>query len=174
MTNTSPLSKNVLATTGGVVVAAAIGFAGTDVSSRWFRSLKKPPFNPPDWVFPVAWNLLYATIAGTTALTIRDLEEAESSDEEANSDEMSERDQYVALLATNLALNATWPWIFHRAKALRTATVVSTALTATAAELTCRTWRMNKKRGALLAAYPAWGALATALNVWITRENRSG
>lgn len=96
-----------------------------------------PPFNPPDWVFPVARNLLYATIAGTTALTIRDLEEAESSDE------VSERDQYIALLATNLALNATWPWIFHRAKAL-------------------------------LATYPAWGTLATALNVWITRENRSG
>ncbi len=172
MTNTSPLSKNVLATTG-VVAAAAIGFAGTDVSSRWFRSLKKPPFNPPDWVFPVAWNLLYATIAGTTALTIRDLEEAESSDE-ANGDDVSERDQYIALLATNLALNATWPWIFHRAKALRTATVVSAALTATAAELTRRTWRVNKTRGALLAAYPAWGTLATALNVWITRENRSG
>nr|WP_284501040.1 tryptophan-rich sensory protein [Bowdeniella massiliensis] len=43
-----------------------------------------------------------------------------------------------------------------------------------AAELTRRTWRVNKTRGALLAAYPAWGTLATALNVWIMRENRSG
>ncbi|SEA48795.1 TspO and MBR related proteins [Bowdeniella nasicola] len=136
-------------------------------------SLRRAASSPPPLSALLGRTLLYATIAGTTALTIRDLEEAESTDE-ANSDEMSERDQYVALLATNLALNATWPWSFHRAKALRTATVVSTALTATAAELTRRTWRMNKTRGALLAAYPAWGTLATALNVWIMRENRSG
>ena len=29
----------------------------------WYASLKKPFWCPPDWLFPVAWSVLYPTIA---------------------------------------------------------------------------------------------------------------
>ena len=29
---------------------------------EWYLTLKKSPLNPPKWVFPVAWTLLYTLI----------------------------------------------------------------------------------------------------------------
>ncbi|MDR9407007.1 MAG: TspO/MBR family protein [Spiribacter sp.] len=28
----------------------------------WYAALAKPPFTPPDWLFPVAWTLLYISM----------------------------------------------------------------------------------------------------------------
>jgi len=31
--------------------------------NEWYRNLKKPTWNPPDWLFPIAWSILYLIIA---------------------------------------------------------------------------------------------------------------
>ena len=34
----------------------------------WYSMLQKPSFNPPNWVFPVAWTTLYVLIASSAYL----------------------------------------------------------------------------------------------------------
>ena len=145
-----------------VLAAAGVALAGTDVNSLWYRRLPKPPFQPPDWAFPVVWNVIYPTLAATTALTIADL-----GDDETGSDNPAQRRTYTALLGANLALNAAWPWVFHHRRSLVGTTVVSAGMTVTAAELVRRTAQANPWRAGALALYPAWGVLATAINGWI-------
>jgi len=31
-------------------------------SSAWYKSLRQSPLTPPNWVFPIAWTILYALI----------------------------------------------------------------------------------------------------------------
>lgn len=33
----------------------------------WYRSLDKPRWTPPNWMFPLVWTLLYAAIAFAAA-----------------------------------------------------------------------------------------------------------
>ena len=47
-----------------VAATAAIGSVSTQNEiDGWYASLTKPAFNPPNWVFPVAWTILYTMIA---------------------------------------------------------------------------------------------------------------
>ncbi|MHA7887462.1 tryptophan-rich sensory protein [Roseicyclus sp.] len=49
------------------IFLAACGAAATTGSmfmpGAWYRGLSKPGWTPPDWVFPVAWTVLYLSSA---------------------------------------------------------------------------------------------------------------
>lgn len=50
---------------GGWLLLVAIA-ASTGVLTppgAWYAALVKPPLTPPDWLFPVAWTLLYVLMA---------------------------------------------------------------------------------------------------------------
>ena len=141
-----------------VVAIAAIGGAATGASiDGWYRTLAKPPFNPPDRVFGPAWALLYALMAvaawrvwrrrhphGRRALTV---------------------------YALQLALNLAWTLIFFGLRlpgwALADILVLLAAVAATIALF----WRVDRPAALLLVPYLAWVAFAAALNGAIWRLN---
>lgn len=45
-----------------VIVALSIKFTGKPKESEWYQGLKKPPGMAPEWVFGVAWSILYPLI----------------------------------------------------------------------------------------------------------------
>lgn len=160
------MRPSTLAKTGGAafVTAAAGGLATKPaVESAWYRRLKKPGFQPPRLAFPIAWNILYTDIAVVSASTIDTLQDRGES-EKARA--------YTRALALNLALNASWSWIFFNRRRLGAAAVTSAVLTVSSADLARRAAQVNAPAGAGLAAYPLWCAFATVLSTRIWHLNR--
>ena len=150
-------------TASAVAACAVLGsLASREVSSSWYRALRKPPIQPPKQVFPIAWTVLYADIAATSAVAL---------------DRLGQRDPaavraYVRALGINLVLNTGWSWSFFKLRRLGAATAVAAALTLSSADLVRRTGLAQWSTGVALAPYAGWCAFATVLSGAIWRRNR--
>lgn len=156
-------SGRTLARTSAAVAATAlVASLATDPDSLWYRTLRKPAFQPPAWVFPVAWTALYADIALTSSLVLADLGEQGRT---------REQKAYAAALAGNLVLNAGWSVLFFDRKKLRPACLEAVALAVSSADLVRRAGAHTPERGVALAPYAAWTGFAAVLNGAIARLN---
>ncbi len=97
-------ARDVALILGAVGATAGIGAAATTpvLESRWYRRLRKPPWQPPGAVFGPVWTVIYALIA-TSMLVVR----------RRGGD--AQRPVFV-LFGTNLALNLAWTLIFFRGR----------------------------------------------------------
>lgn len=152
-------------TAGAAFLTAAIGglASGPAVESEWYVKLRKPSFQPPRQVFPIVWPLLYADIAGVSALTIDELD-ARGDKERARA--------FTGLLALNLVLNGSWSWLFFNRRQLGASALLAGALAVSSADLTRRAVCVNGARARVLWPYPLWCAFATALSGRIWWLNR--
>jgi translocator protein len=152
------------ATTAAVAAAAGTGsIASARTVPAWYARLRKPPYQPPNAVFPVVWTSLYADIAATSAVTIDRLRAA-GEDDKAR--------RYAAALGANLLLNTGWSWLFFRYHKLGASALGAAALTASTADLARRAAQADQRAGAALSPYPLWCAFATVLATHIWRLNR--
>ena len=140
---------------GAVFVVASSGayFKPGD----WYENLAKPPWNPPNWLFPVAWSVFYTLIAISGWLVWRQVGFGPA----------------LAVYGVHLLLNAAWSAIFFGLKrpgwafaelvvfwlSIVATIVVFAPISATAA------W--------LLAPYLVWGSFAGVLNWSIWQRNRA-
>ena len=158
--------KTIGLTTAAVVATAVAGGAasGREVNSHWYMRLRKPRYQPPQQVFPIVWPLLYGDIALVSADIIDRLTD--------DGDDGAAR-RFCAALAMNLALNASWSWVFFNRHRLGLAALTAGALAASSIDLTRRALAVRQQRAAPLAAYPAWCAFAAVLSThiwWINRH----
>jgi tryptophan-rich sensory protein len=155
------MGRNLIGTAAAVVAAAATGsVASSAARSRWYKKLDKPPYQPPPQVFPIAWTALYADIAATSASALTALE-----------GRPREKRRYRVALLSNLALNASWSWVFFRGRRLGLAAVVAALLAASSADLVRRTGSAKRGAGVLLSPYAVWCAFAMVLSAGIWRRN---
>jgi benzodiazapine receptor len=159
------VNKSTLAGTSLAVAAAGgIGsIASPGSTSAWYDQIRKPSYQPPSFVFPVAWTTLYTDIAATSAAAIDKFRTTGRDDKARN---------YIAALGVNLALNAGWSWLFFRHHKLGAAALGAAALTASSADLARRAADADATAGAALSAYPLWCGFATVLSTHIWRLNR--
>jgi translocator protein len=152
--------KTTITTIGAVAATAAIGGVAADPGSAWYRSLRKPPWQPPPPAYALVWTPLYVTIAYAGART---LTRAQSRD----------RKQLAGSLLLNLALNAAWTPLFFRARRPRAALAEIACLNIANVLLIRQTWRADRTAAVLLLPYAGWTVFATALNAEIVRLNPS-
>ncbi len=147
------------ATTTAVTATAVLGARAVDPASVWYRSLRKPSWQPPSWAFGAVWTPLYATIAyaGGHAL--------------GEAAGRQERTRLATGLATNLALNAGWNWLFFRLHSPRAGLAGTLLLNVSNVDLIRRIARVDRRAARTLLPYAAWCAFATALNASIVRKN---
>lgn len=125
-----------------------------------FRQLQKPPLTPADWVFPVAWGILYVLMGVASYLVYT-----------ANA---TPQMRYSALIAygVTLVFNFVWPLLFFRL-GMRLVALVWLLLLLGLVALTASIFgRVRKSAGVLLLPYLVWTAFAAYLNLGVYLLNR--
>ena len=141
--------------------SAALSVAsGTDPDSAWYRSLAKPPWQPPPW--PSRWCGPRCTPSSATAPV--------SCSRPSPTRPGAAR--LAALVAADLAANAGWCWLFFKGRSPGRGLAGIVVLDALNLELLRQAARRDSKAAAALAPYVAWSLFATALNADIWRRNR--
>ncbi|MFD6414857.1 TspO/MBR family protein [Streptomyces sp. NPDC060194] len=146
-------------TYAAVAATAVLGAAAVDPDSRWYRTLRKPSWQPPSWSFGAVWTPLYAGLAWSAGHALLRTPP-------------TARPALAGSFAANLALNAGWNWLFFGARNPRAGLAGTTALLASDVQLIARVARHDRTAATALFPYAAWTAFATALNLAIVRRNR--
>lgn len=146
-------------TAPAVAACAIVGSLGTKPRSAWYLGLDKPSWQPPTWLFAPAWTSIYALTAVASARTLERLPDDD------------QRRRYATALGVNLALNASFCWVYFVAKKPTLALVNQLALEANTIDLIRRSAAVDPPSAAMLTPYAAWGAFASALNASIVRRN---
>ena len=138
---------------------AALGSRATDPNiDGWYAALRKPPWNPPNWVFGPVWSVLYLLMAVAAWLVWRRRDFARVS-------------LPLALFGVQLVLNGLWSVLFfgwHRPDlALIEIVFLWSAILATM--LAFR--RVVPLATRLLVPYLLWVSFAAVLNFTIWRMN---
>jgi benzodiazapine receptor len=149
-------------TSAAVAATAVIGGLGTDVTSRWYRDLDKPTWQPPGAAFGPAWTTLYALMAVASARSLERIEDP------------AERRAFATAFGANLMLNAGWNWLFFKARRPGWALAEILLMEASTLDLTRRAAKVDRPAAAMLVPYAGWVAFATALNAAIARRNPEG
>ena len=125
----------------------------------WFALLRKPSFNPPNVVFPVAWTAI------DTSLAI-------SGYRLARSPSTRGRNRALALFITNVALISSWSRLFFGRHDLAASAAGSALMVATSAAYVASAGKVDKTAAATALPLAVWVGFATVLSTAIWKLNR--
>ncbi len=138
---------------------AALGgrWTATEIPT-WYRTLARPTFAPPNWVFGPVWSVLYLLMA--LAAWRVSLAQAGPL-----------RTAALALFVAQLALNLAWSWIFFGRHAIGAAVVEIVVLWVAIGATTLVFARVAPVAAWMMAPYWAWVTFAAVLNAAYWRLN---
>ena len=122
---------------------------------QWYSELNKPIWTPPNWVFPVAWPILYLCMSYSGA-TLASIDGAGSA---------------LALWALQIALNTLWTPVFFGLENIKMGLIVIFLLLISVAMCSYVFWMYSFISGILFLPYLVWVTFAAALNMAVFRLN---
>jgi len=138
-----------------VYVFALFGslFTSSAVNSSWYNSIRVS-LVPPNWVFPVVWNILFFLIALSLFYAW-------------TSGKKESRKRVAIVFGINLFLNALWSLLFFSLKKTNLAFFELIVLWISILFMIFTTRKINKKSAWLLVPYAIWVGFAGILNYLI-------
>ncbi len=121
----------------------------------WYKSLRKPSWTPPDWLFGPAWTILYIMIAIAGWMVWK----AEGFG--------------LALVfwGCNVAFNTAWSWLMFGRHRIGWAFMDAMAMLITILAFVVVARPVSQTAALLFIPYLGWVAFATALNFDILQRN---
>ena len=157
MSNTLKLVISI----GVCFVAAALGSVATNPAiATWYASLKKPSFQPPNWLFGPVWTILYIAMGIALFLVWR---QGWSSPRVRTG---------VILFGVQLVLNSFWSILFFGLHQPLAGLIEIVLLWVVVLLTTLVFFGVSVTAGALLVPYIIWISFATILNAAIVHLNR--
>ena len=134
---------------------AAGATGGLFPTGGWYKSLNKPTWTPPDWVFPIAWTSIYLLSAFAGARV-----------------GMMEGSGYaMAFWAMQIAFNALWTPVFFGLRHIKGSVPIMAALWVSVAGATVTHFQLDFWAGMAFVPYLVWVTVAAALNITMVRLN---
>ncbi len=148
-----------------VAVAACLGagaigaLATAGAIPTWYAAIRRPTWNPPNWIFGPVWTALYILMAVAAWQVWR-------------AAGWTQARVALSLFVLQLLLNAAWSPIFFGLHRIGWAFVEILALWAAIVATILAFWPIRPLAGVLLLPYLAWVTFASALTFAIWRLNR--
>jgi len=147
-----------------VAVGVAVflgGFGGLMTPiGPWYRDLRKPRLQPPNWLFGPAWTTILGLAAWSAVVAW------------TAAPDHATRFKVIILFATNAVFHALWSPLFFRARRPDWALVEVVFLWASLVALVVGLWPISHFASALVMPYLLWVSFAAWLNSAIVRLNR--
>lgn len=130
----------------------------------WFRALKKPTWQPPDWAFPVVWTTLYTLNAVAAWLVYKQVGFSETGV------------GIFAVYGLALVFNAAWSALFFGAHRMDLALWDAAFLVLSVGLQMILFFTVDFWAGLMIVPYLAWVSVAFVLNrtIWRMNPNASG
>lgn len=143
----------------GIVFIVAFGGSTLTVLGPWYEGLTKPAWQPPPWVFPTAWTIIYVltATAGVMAWT--------------RAPDHRRRVRAFSLFIINAILNLVWSAVFFTWQRPDYALVEVALLWLSIIAVMIAVWRCYKPATWLLVPYLVWVSAAALLNWEVVRLN---
>jgi translocator protein len=153
-----PRWKPIVVAALAAMAVAGLGALMTDLGP-WYASLRRPQWQPPDWLFGPAWTLIFGlcAVSGYLAWT--------------HAPNRGGRDGVIGLFALNAFLNVLWSALFFRLRRPDWALVEAALLWLSILLMIVVLPRYSKTASALLLPYLAWVSFATVLTWAVVQLN---
>ena len=132
------------------------GFVTSIYKEPWYSTLVKPSFNPPDYIFPTVWVILYVSMAFAVWLIWINPKKQE---------------KIIYVYFIHLLVNASWSVVFFALHQIFLALLVIVVIILLVVWLIKEYYPINKVSAALMIPYLIWLTFAFALNLNILLFN---
>ena len=132
------------------------GFVTSIYKEPWYSTLTKPTFNPPDYIFPSIWLILYMSMAFAVWLIWIN---------------QKRNEKIIYIYFIHLLVNASWSVVFFALHQIFLALVVIVIILLLVLWLIKLYYPINKFSAYLMVPYVAWLAFAFVLNLNILLLN---
>lgn len=151
--------QDYLGLLGFIVACVATALSGAIFGpDDWYRQLKKPSWQPPDWLFGPAWMVFYALIAVAGWLVWSKAGFAGAA-------------LPLALYFLQLVLNALWSAIFFGMRRIGLAAVETVLMWFVILATIVAFYPIEPRAAWLMVPYLLWVTFAFVLNVTVWRLN---
>lgn len=158
MTQRGSFWKPVATAAAAALLVGFIGGTLTDIGP-WYQALKKPSWQPPDWLFGPAWTTIFALAVASAVSAWR------------NAATREQRVLIVVLFVINGCFNVLWSTLFFALKRPDWALMEVGLLWLAILVPIVAFWRMSRPASLLLLPYLAWVSFAAYLNWTVVRLN---
>ena len=135
-----------------VYAVAFIGslFTGGNTSGEWYESIK-PSITPPNWIFPVVWNILFFLIALSLYFVWVNTKD-------------KQKNKIIIVFGINFLLNILWSVLYFTLRNPFYAFIELIFLWLSIIGMIIVTYKINKRSAYLLIPYLLWVSFAGILN----------
>jgi tryptophan-rich sensory protein len=137
---------------------AALGVSATDLGP-WYYGLRKPSWQPPDWLFGPAWTLIYALVAMAGVFAWRGARDGRL------------RAKIITFFGANALVNVLWSELFFHFQRPDLALGEVVVFWLSILALIFVVQPASSTASLLLVPYIAWVTFAAALNLAVVRLN---